>query len=306
MHILSSSFIRDRITGSLQIGVAGCRRAASWICFGGGARPRRKRAWKTVNRKGSFAKARKLVDVISELPSAKEEIYGVLDAFIAWELEFPIIAIKKALLFMAEDQQWKRVIQVTKWMLSKGQGKTMGTYTLLLQALDYEGRVEEADALWEKLITQHEDATPRIMFTVIIAMFERHNQPRRLLQVFADMEELEIKPDIVTVERVARTYRSLGLLKRADAVEAKYPPTKWGYRYSKRGKKYRIRITAEGEIVKPEKSIRSEAETEAKVEEEDVEDSDSDDDGEFVYEEESEGEESYSLKSDNVVSSVGH
>jgi len=250
-----------------------------------------------LNRKGSFAKARKLVDVISELPSAKEDIYGALDAFIAWELEFPIIAIKKALLFMSEDQQWKRVIQVTKWMLSKGQGKTMGTYTLLLQALDYEGRVEEADALWEKIIAQHEDATPRIMFTVIIAMFERHNQPRRLLQVFADMEELEIKPDIVTVELVARTYRSLGLLKRADAVEAKYPvaPTKWGYRYSKRGKKYRIRITAEGEIIKPEKSIRSEAEAEAMVEEEDVEDSGSDDANEFVYEEGSDGEESYFL-----------
>lgn len=73
--------------------------------------------------------------------------------------------------------------QVTKWMLSKGQGKTMGTYTLLLQALGYEGRVEEADALWEKILTQHEDATPRIMFTVVIAMFDHHNQPRRLLQV---------------------------------------------------------------------------------------------------------------------------
>lgn len=65
-----------------------------------------------MNRKGSFAKARKLVDLISELPSAKEEIYGALDAFVAWELEFPIVAIKKALQFMAEDQQWKRVIQV--------------------------------------------------------------------------------------------------------------------------------------------------------------------------------------------------
>ncbi|KAG0587980.1 hypothetical protein KC19_2G206600 [Ceratodon purpureus] len=173
----------DRITGALQIGLVGCRRSASWICFGGGARPRRKRAWKTVNRKGSFAKARKLVDIISEVPSDKEEIYGALDAFVAWELEFPIVAIKKAMQFMAEAQQWKRVIQVTKWMLSKGQGKTLGTYTLLLQALDFEGRVEEADALWEKLLTEHEDTTPRMMFTVVIAMFERHNQPKRLLQV---------------------------------------------------------------------------------------------------------------------------
>lgn len=74
-------------------------------------------------------------------------------------------------------------LQVSKWMLSKGQGKTMGTFTLLLEALDHEGRVEEADALFEKLLTEHEDATPRYMFTVVIAMFERHNNPRRLLQV---------------------------------------------------------------------------------------------------------------------------
>ena len=53
------------------------------------------------------------MDIISELPSAKEEIYGALDAFVAWELEFPIIAMKKALQLMAEAEQWKRVIQVT-------------------------------------------------------------------------------------------------------------------------------------------------------------------------------------------------
>lgn len=82
------------------------------ICFGGGKRPRRKRAWKTTNRKGSFAKARKLVDLIDETPPAKEDIYGALDAFVAWELEFPIIAIKKAMAFMAEEQKWRQIIQV--------------------------------------------------------------------------------------------------------------------------------------------------------------------------------------------------
>lgn len=122
------------------------------------------------------------------------------------------------------------------------------------------------------------------------------------------MEELEVKPDIVTVERVARTYRSLGLLKRADAIEAKYPPTTWGYRYRKGGKKYRIRIVADGDIIKREKSIQSEVEGEEEVEEEDFEDSDSDYDDEFIYEEESEeeesvGEKSYLLNSDNV---LGH
>lgn len=279
---------QDRIIGALQIGVIGCRRSASWICFGGGKRPRRKRAWKTTNRKGSFAKARKLVDLIDETPPAKEDIYGALDAFVAWELEFPIIAIKKAMAFMAEEQKWRQIIQVSKWMLSKGQGKTMGTFTLLLEALDHEGRVEEADALFEKLLTEHEDATPRYMFTVVIAMFERHNNPRRLLQVFADMEELEIKPDMVTVERVARTYRSIGLMKRAEAVEAKYPPTKWGFRY-KRGKAYRVRVTADDKVIKSDGSGKSDdsgkTESGAEEGEESDVDSDSDDEG-FTYEDE--------------------
>lgn len=68
-------------------------------------------------------------------------------------------------------------------MLSKGQGKTLGTYHLLLEALDQEGRVEEADTLWEKILTENEAYTPRMFFTSVIAMFERHNNPKRVLQV---------------------------------------------------------------------------------------------------------------------------
>lgn len=59
----------------------------------------------------------------------------------------------------------------------------MGTFQLLLQALDHEGRVEEADVVWEKLLTEYEDCTPRSMFACVLTMFERHNQPKRLLQV---------------------------------------------------------------------------------------------------------------------------
>lgn len=73
--------------------------------------------------------------------------------------------------------------QVTKWMLSKGQGKTLGTYHLLLVALGQEGRVEEADTLWEKILTENEAYTPRMLFSSVIAMFERHKNPKRVLQV---------------------------------------------------------------------------------------------------------------------------
>ncbi len=44
------------------------------------------------------------------------------------------------------------------------------------------------------------------------------------MKVFADMEELGVRPDMQTVYRVARTYETLGLLKRKELVIQKYPP----------------------------------------------------------------------------------
>jgi hypothetical protein len=46
------------------------------------------------------------------LSNVKEEVYGALDSFVAWELEFPLIAVKKALRALEEQQEWKRIIQV--------------------------------------------------------------------------------------------------------------------------------------------------------------------------------------------------
>jgi hypothetical protein len=34
---------------------------------------------------------------IKELSNVKGEVYGTLDSFLAWELEFPLIVVKKAL-----------------------------------------------------------------------------------------------------------------------------------------------------------------------------------------------------------------
>lgn len=50
-----------------------------------------------MNWKGLFVKVWKFVDFIFELLSVKEEIYGVLDVFVVWELEFFIVVIKKVL-----------------------------------------------------------------------------------------------------------------------------------------------------------------------------------------------------------------
>lgn len=49
---------------------------------------------------------------IKGLSNVKEEVYGALDAFIAWDLEFPLITVKKALKTLEHEKEWKRVIQV--------------------------------------------------------------------------------------------------------------------------------------------------------------------------------------------------
>ncbi|TYI63580.1 hypothetical protein E1A91_D09G028500v1 [Gossypium mustelinum] len=105
-----------------------------------------------------------LLLVLSNCQMSKEEVYGALDLFIAWELEFPLITVKKALKILQNEQEWKRIIQVIKWMLSKGQGRTMGTYFTLLNALAEDGRLEEAEELWVKLFSDNLESTLRIFF----------------------------------------------------------------------------------------------------------------------------------------------
>ncbi|WOL17445.1 hypothetical protein Cni_G26237 [Canna indica] len=70
---------------------------------------------------------------IKGLSNVKEEVYGALDSFIAWELEYPLIVVKKALKRLEFEKEWKRIIQVINWIFSKGQGKTLGSYYTLLK-----------------------------------------------------------------------------------------------------------------------------------------------------------------------------
>ncbi|KAJ6724810.1 hypothetical protein OIU85_022701 [Salix viminalis] len=84
--------------------------------------------WQKRDSAGSGQKALNLVRIVSELPNEKEAVYGALDKWTAWETEFPLIAAAKALKILRQRRQWTRVIQVAKWMLSKGQGATLGTY----------------------------------------------------------------------------------------------------------------------------------------------------------------------------------
>lgn len=53
-----------------------------------------------------------------DLKDSKEAVYGVLDAWVAWEQNFPIASLKRVLITLEHEQQWHRVIQVGESSLS--------------------------------------------------------------------------------------------------------------------------------------------------------------------------------------------
>lgn len=210
------------------------------VCAAKGPRPRYPRVWKTRTKIGTISKSLKLVECIKELSNVKEEVYGALDSFIAWDLEFPLVTVKKALKTLEHEKEWKRIIQVTKWMLSKGQGKTMGSYYLLLYALAEDGRIDEAEELWKRLFSDNLESMPRIFFDRMIAIYYRREMHDKMFEVFADMEELGIRPTVSIVNMVGDVFQKLGMLDKYQKLKKKYPPPKWEYRYIK-GKRVKIR-----------------------------------------------------------------
>lgn len=50
---------------------------------------------------------------LTELKDSKEAVYGSLDAWVAWEQNFPIAMLKRALLVLERKHEWHRVIQVS-------------------------------------------------------------------------------------------------------------------------------------------------------------------------------------------------
>ncbi|XP_022736420.1 pentatricopeptide repeat-containing protein At4g21190-like [Durio zibethinus] len=231
------------------------------VCAAKGPRPRYPRVWKSRKRIGTVSKSAKLVTCVMELSNVKEEVYGALDSFIAWELEFPLITVKKALKILQNEQEWKRIIQVIKWMLSKGQGRTMGTYFTLLNALAEDGRLDEAEDLWGKLFSDNLESTPRIFFDKMISIYHHRGMHEKMFEVFADMEELGVKPSVSVVSMVGNVFLQLGMLDKYDKLKKKYPPPKWEYRYIK-GKCVKIQVKQLQEFDKIVKGVTEDKETE--------------------------------------------
>ncbi|XP_017238244.1 pentatricopeptide repeat-containing protein At4g21190 [Daucus carota subsp. sativus] len=219
-----------------------CRRFGSpvVVCAAKGPRQRYPRVWKTKPRIGTISKSLKLVDTIKELSNVKEEVYGALDSFIAWELEFPLITVKKALKALENEKEWKRIIQVTKWMLSKGQGRTMGSYYMLLNALAEDGRLEEAEELWQKLFAENLESMPRNFFDKMISIYYTREMYDKMFEVFADMDELGVKPTVSVIAMVGDVFQKLNMMDKYQKLKKKYPPPKKEFRYIE-GKRVKIR-----------------------------------------------------------------
>lgn len=68
-------------------------------------------------------------------------------------------------------------------MLSKGQGKTMGSYFTLLNALAEDDRLDEAEELWTKLLMQYMESLPRRFFDKMISIYRKRGLHEKMFEV---------------------------------------------------------------------------------------------------------------------------
>ncbi|KAK3125286.1 hypothetical protein QOZ80_7BG0602750 [Eleusine coracana subsp. coracana] len=195
--------------------------------------------WIRKETAGSGKKAVRLVDTISKLPNEREAVYGALDKWSAFEPEFPVIAAAKALGMLKRRRQWLRIIQVTKWLMSKGQVLTWTTYDTLLMALFMDGRVDEAESIWNTIIQTHTRSVPKRLFSRMILMYDIRNRQDKVLEIYADMEELGVRPDEDTTRRIGRAFETKGQNDKHQFVLNKHLK-KWKYIHFN-GERVRVR-----------------------------------------------------------------
>ncbi|KAL6640525.1 hypothetical protein ACP70R_008875 [Stipagrostis hirtigluma subsp. patula] len=171
----------------------------------------------------SVEKRKFLVNTLLNLEDSKEVVYNTLDAWVAFEQEFPLASLKQALLTLQKEEQWHRIVQVIKWMLSKGQGNTMGTYEQLVCALEKDNRAEEAHRIWHKKIAHDLQPVPWRFCHLMLGIYYRNNRLDRLVKLFKELEACGRKPpskDII--RKVEDAYEILGLLEEKKALLDRY------------------------------------------------------------------------------------
>ncbi|XP_071736336.1 pentatricopeptide repeat-containing protein At4g18975, chloroplastic-like [Rutidosis leptorrhynchoides] len=164
-----------------------------------------------------------LVSMLIELDDSKESVYGALDVWVAEEREFPIGRLKTALISLEKMEKWHKVVQVIKWMLSKGQGVTIGTYGQLIRALDMDNRVKEANKIWVKKLSRDVQLVPWKVMDIIITVYHRNEMWEELVKLFKGLEARGRKPpDRSVVRKVAESYEKLGLVEEKERFLEKY------------------------------------------------------------------------------------
>uniref|UniRef100_A0A7N0ZZ72 Pentatricopeptide repeat-containing protein n=1 Tax=Kalanchoe fedtschenkoi TaxID=63787 RepID=A0A7N0ZZ72_KALFE len=164
-----------------------------------------------------------LIELLLELKDSKEDVYGSLDAWVAWEQNFPVAMLKRALLVLEKKYEWHRIIQVIKWMLSKGQGTTMGTYSQLIKALDMDQRPEEAHQFWVRKIGSDLHSVPWDLCQRMISIYYRNNMSENLIMLFKGLESFDRKPPQKSiVQKVANAFEILGQLDEKERILKKY------------------------------------------------------------------------------------
>jgi len=67
--------------------------------------------------------------------------------------------------------------------MSKGQVLTWTTYDTLLLALFMDGRVDEAESIWDTIVQTHTRSVPKRLFSRMILMYDIHHHPDKVLEV---------------------------------------------------------------------------------------------------------------------------
>lgn len=164
-----------------------------------------------------------LVNTLLDVQDSKEAVYGTLDSWAAWEREFPIGHLKQALITLEKEQQWHRVVQVIKWMLSKGHGTTMNTYGQLIRALDMDHRVKEAHEIWVKKVGNDLHSVPWQLCKLMIGVYYRNNMLDNVVKLSKSMEAFDRKIyEKSVLMKIADSYEMLGLVEEKDRVLKKY------------------------------------------------------------------------------------
>ncbi|KAI5081889.1 hypothetical protein GOP47_0001632 [Adiantum capillus-veneris] len=180
----------------------------------------RKRSGRAVSqdpRYGISPKAEELIKKVLRLPDVDEEVCKELDQ---WTLEgkFPIAYIKQAMQVFEREKQWKKLIQVSQWMLQKGEGKTLRTYEALLKALDMNRCPDQAEAVWKNEILKSSWSIPTRLVTYALSMFERHHKPLEVIRLFIKMQDSGRNLCKESIRTVARAYEQEGFLEMKKQV----------------------------------------------------------------------------------------